>query len=236
MQETQPPRKKRYSISSILITAVAIAAIVVLAALFFYYSEKLSAMPEFDTKSNPAPVENPQIPIINPTAIIIFEVPDVLPELTKQGKCLGSSISEPFRGDAFRCQVLNQLYDPCFTTAQKGVVFCQMDPLVDDSFLINLTQALPKSSLPKETKPNWAWFVELEDGNFCSPYTGIRPVVDSQQAYYGCKSDVATELVVLMGDLEGGYVWTAAKAVLKKDGANWIIESSEEVEIKTVWQ
>lgn len=226
----------RHSISSIAITVVAIAVIIVLAFLFFYYSEKLSSLSGFDAGSNTVPVKKPETPTIIPTAKIFFEVPEVMPETTKQGKCIGSSISQPFREDAFRCQVANILYDPCFTTNQENTMFCQMDPLVDDSFLIKLTQALPKPSLPKEIKTNWAWFVELKDGTFCSPYTGARPIADGQQAYYGCQTGVETELVTLVGDLEEGYIWKATKTVLEKDGNSWKIKSSKEVEIKTVWQ
>ncbi len=219
--------KKKISVSTIVVTVIAIIIIVALAVLFYYYSEKLKSLPASELVDYENKIES--------TAIIAFKVPDVLPESTKQGKCLKSSVAEPFREDAFRCQVSNQIYDPCFSAAQKGVVFCQINPLVNDAFLIKLTQALPKPSLPKEKLTNWAWFVRLEDGTLCSPFTGTRLLVQDKTAYYGCKSS-KDEQVVLMGGLTEGVVWSAEKAVLVKNGTNLTIKSSEQVSIDTVWQ
>jgi len=230
--------KKKISVSTIVVTVIAIIIIVALAVLFYYYSEKLKSLPAselVDYENKNVPAKKPKTPIIESTAIIAFKVPDVLPESTKQGKCLGSSIAEPFREDAFRCQVSNQIYDPCFSTAQKDIVFCQINPLVNDSFLIKLTQALPKPSLPKEKLTNWAWFVRLEDGTLCSPFTGTRLIVQGKTANYGCKSS-KDEQIVLMGALTEGVVWSAEKAVLVKNGTNLTIKSSEQVSIDTVWQ
>ncbi len=230
--------KKNISVSTIVITAIAIIIIVVLAVLFYYYSEKIKSLPNFEQViygNKNVSAKKLKTPIIEATNIIVFKIPALLPESTKQGKCLGISVAEPFREDAFRCQVSNQIYDPCFSAAQGGVVFCQMNPLVNDSFLIKLTQALPKLSLPKEKLTNWAWFVKLKDGTFCSPFTGTRLLVQSETAYYGCKSS-KDEQVVLIGDLTEGITWQARKAVITKQGQDWIIKSSEQVSIDTVWQ
>lgn len=234
--------KKKISVSTIVVTVIAIIIIVALAVLFYYYSEKLKSLPAselVDYENKNVPAKKPKTPIIEATSIIVFKVPDVLPESTKQGKCLGSSVAEPFREDAFRCQVSNQIYDPCFSTAQKGVVFCQINPLVNDSFLIKLTQALPKPSLPKEKLTNWAWFVRLEDGTLCSPFTGTRLIVQGETANYGCSSKnppASGEQIVLMGALTEAVIWSAEKAVLVKNGTNLSIKSSEQVSIDTVWQ
>jgi len=225
--EGMEEKKKKISASTIVVTAIADIIIVALVVLFYYYAEKAKSLPNFESVIYENKIES--------TAIIIFKVPDVLPESTKQGKCLGSSVAEPFREDAFRCQISNQIYDPCFSAAQKGVVFCQMNPLVNDSFLIKLMQALPKPSLPKEKLTNWAWFVKLEDGTLCSPFTGTELLVQGETVYYGCESS-EDEQVVLMGGLTEGVVWSAEKAVLAKNGTNLTIKSSEQVSIDTVWQ
>ena len=236
-------KKEKISISTIVITTIAIIVIIVLVVLFYYFAENAG------TPSNPQqvvritkniPVKEVEppvvVPVVETTNIIAFKVPDVLPASTKQGRCLGSSVAEPFREDAFRCQVLSQIYDPCFSTSQKNVVFCQMNPLVDSSFLIKSTTALPKPSSPTEKLTNWAWFVKLKDGTICSPFTGAKLVVQGATAYYGCKSENKDEQVVLMGNLMEGSPWQAHKSVIIKQGQDWTVKSSEQVNIDTVWQ
>jgi hypothetical protein len=129
-------------------------------------------------------------------------------------------------------------YDPCFSNDKKDKVICQMNPLVSNIFIINLTQTLPAPVLPKVMQDNWAWFIELEDGTICSPYTGVRPLVNKEPAYYGCKAKVKGDLDVLIGDLVKGQTWTAKRMIVTKDlaGTGWDTKSSEVVKIKTVWQ
>lgn len=228
----------RHSIPTIIITAIAIIAILVLAYLFFYYSIK--PIPWANEIESSAGGNSGTAQIIS-TDVIIFTIPEVLPEDKKSGNCWVNSIAQPYRQDAWRCMVESEIYDPCFITAEKGIVFCQMNPQKPESFLIELTAALPTPELPKNIQTNWAWFLALEDGTYCSPFTGTRPFFgnppDVQVAYYGCNSENENERIVLMGDLTEGDVWTANKTILeKKDGVNWTIKSSEQAKAKTVWQ
>lgn len=241
MQEEQPKTKK-YSASTIIITSLAVIIILVLAFFLYYYSASpVPSVPEESGGVSKVVKENvakePEIAQIAPTNVVNFAPPQTLPTVQKSGKCFSSSIAQPYRQDAFRCQVLNQIYDPCFTTTRAGVVFCQMNPLATDTFLIKLTQALPKAPELKDKKTNWAWFLKLENGAICSPFTGTRPSFGGNKiAYYGCKSDNKDEQVVLLGDLTEGYIWLADEAVLVKSGANWTIKSSRQVNIDTVWK
>ena len=228
---------KKISISTIIISALAIIIILALAFLFYYYSVKSIYLTGIETASVSGPVSMPaKKEPINPTNVIFFKPSEVLPKLQKKGDCFASSKAEPFRADAFRCKVLNEIYDPCFTTDKTDIVFCQVNPLAPEAFLIKLTKPLPEVFLPEVALNNWAWFMKLRDGTYCSPFTGTRPVIESQVAYYGCSSDIEGEQVVLMGDLIVDDIWTANKAVLSKEDNNWIIKSSEQVEADTVWQ
>jgi N-acetyl-anhydromuramyl-L-alanine amidase AmpD len=47
---------------------------------------------------------------------------------------------------------------------------------------------------------------------------------------------VSPQEVVILGELKKGLVWTATKGILEKAGGNWALKSSEEMNIKTVWQ
>jgi hypothetical protein len=232
---------KKYSISTIIITIMAIIIILFLAFLFYYYSvtplpssfEKFASVPQ----SNNVDASKKDILKIVPTDIITFVPPDTLPTIQKSGNCFSSSIAEPYRKDAWRCMVANNIYDPCFETKQKGLVFCPINPLSTNSVLIKLTKALPKLSPITNTQDNWAWFLVLEDGTYCSPFMGTRPIIDKGQvAYYACNSSDKNKQVLLIDDLIKGVVWKANESILTKFGNAWSISSKQQVNIKTVWQ
>lgn len=233
----KPPKK--YSTSEIIITVLAIIIILVLSYLIYYYSVKTMFLAAIEQSFN-NDFSVVKTPAKNPTEIITFKPPEILPTVQKNGKCFASSVAEPFRQDAFRCMIGNLIYDPCFAVAQNGFVYCQVG--IDDSagFLMKLTQALPKVSLPKVIQTNWAWFIKLKDGTYCSPFTGTRPFFgtgpDAQIAYYGCNSNNQDEQIVLLGDLTEGDVWTADEAILIKTGTAWAIKSTQKIDIDTVWQ
>jgi flagellar basal body-associated protein FliL len=178
--------KKDDSVVTIIITVFAVIIIIVLAFLFYYYAEKSRSLGAAELASLSGYQAQPLTDTSNFTKVISFQPSEILPSTIMSGNCWTNSIAQPYRKDAFRCMVENSIYDPCFTTNQEGFVFCQMNPLKAESFLIKLTEALPVVEIPDEKQNNWAWFVKLKDGTYCSPYTGTRPFVDDKIAYYGC--------------------------------------------------
>ena len=240
--------KKSFSVLTVIITVAATTIIIVLCFLYYYYAVTPIPEPEFlDITENSAKTteitENPALPELpaelsaeDSTNLIFYISPAILPSETKEGKCLANSAAQPYRQDAWKCAAGNQTYDPCFT-AQENKVVCQMNPLIDSAiFLINLTEPLPEPSIPKEIKDNWAWFIEFEDGTYCAPYTGAKPQVQTEEIYYGCKSNVKGQTIVILGELNKGVKWTARKAILLKEGQKTTIKSTEELDVKTVWQ
>jgi len=217
-----------------IITAIAIIIVVLLSILFYIFSAKQVSLNSSNTASVSGSVNYER------SKVIVFKSSEVLPDEIKIGNCQINSIAEPFRKDAWRCMVEDSIYDPCFETSQKDILFCQMNPLAPSAFLIKLTKPLPEASLPVEIRDNWAWFVKLKDGTYCSPFTGARPFFgtepDVEAAYYGCNSQNKDEQVVLLGDLTRSNVWTAKRAIIVKDGENWAIKSVGNVQIDTVWQ
>ena len=231
--------KKGESKLTIVITVFAILIILVLSFLFYYYAVKSRSFSRSETASLSGYADNAgrKESAGLRTNVIIFKPSEVLPQQQKEGYCFSTSVADPFRQDAFRCQVENEIFDPCFTTEEQGIVFCQINPLAPEAFLIKLEKPLPKASLLEFTQDNWAWFVKLEDKTYCSPFTGTRPFFSQDQiAYYGCKSNNIEEQIVLIGDLMIDDIWTANKAVVVQEGDNWIIKSIEEVKIDSVWQ
>jgi hypothetical protein len=229
---------KKYSVSTIIITTLAIIIILILAFLIYYYSVKPIPAPtiNFNEKNVKTVVAKPN-PKVASTNVISFLPPSVLPTVKKSGSCFASSVAAPFRQDAFRCMVGNEIYDPCFTVATKGFVYCQLDIDETTGFLIKLTQSLPKPDVPATVQDNWAWYLKLADGTECSPFTGTRPFFGNNQvAYYGCKSNDASEQIVLLGDLTKGNTWTAQEAILTETGTTWTIKSTQTANVGTVWQ
>lgn len=233
------------SISTIIIATIAIIIIIALAFFYYYFTTKLYPI------ESPPPVVVKNLPVKNKpaalavlpkkesftTEVINFVPPENLPAEIKEGDCQTNSFADPYRRDAWRCAAGKVVYDPCFSIALSDVVYCKMNPLQDGGeFLIKLAKPLPEPIVPENAQDNWAWFIELRDGTYCSPYTGPRPIVNSQVAFYGCKSNAAGEQAVLMGDLKKNLIWKAEKATLIKSGLKWVLKFSEELEIKTVWQ
>ena len=115
--------KRKFPTSNFLI-------IIFLAFLLYKYSVK--PLPEISQPVVQKPVEKP-------TKIIAFAPPDILTKTVQSGSCWENSVAYPFRQDAWRCMIENNIIDPCFSTKQSGYVFCQTSPLKEESFLIKLT-------------------------------------------------------------------------------------------------
>jgi hypothetical protein len=236
--------KKDVPLIAKIILVVVFSLIVIGFAFVFYYVTTKTALDagtnnENQTVDNNVAPENSEKPKGFITEVVNYSFPNVLPEDVRTGYCSTASLAQPFRQDAFKCFVGTSVFDPCFSSIQKDKVVCQMNPLLTNNiFVINLIKPLPQITLPKIIKDNWAWFVELEDGVFCSPYTGAKTLVDKKMAYYGCRSSVKGDMTVLIGDLTKGDAWTAKEVILMKDsaGTGWDTKFSGVVKIKKVWQ
>ncbi len=221
--------KSKNNTTNIIVTAIAVLIIIFLAFLLYKYSVK--PIPE---AIQPAALK----PIAKPTKIISFLPADILPKTVQNGSCWENSVAYPFRQDAWRCMVENNIIDPCFSAKQDGYVICPGNPQKDEGVAIKLTKPLPKAETPKETQDNWAWFLILKDGTFCSPFTGTRPFFGPDQAaYYGCNSADDTKQILLLNDLEKGNIWKATEAILTKNASgSWTINSAKQADIDTIWQ
>lgn len=213
--------QKSYTALTIVITVLAIIIILVLAFLFYYYSTKPlpSSYQNLASLSGALEQQDSGMPEISATNVIKFLPPEILPEEQKEGSCFASSAAAPFRNDAWRCIAENTIYDPCFKTSKKGMLFCQMNPLAIGSFLISISEQLPEPSSMESLKNNWAWFLKLKNGTYCLPLAETAPVAEGEDVVFECSDKV------LLSDLAEGAVWTAK-----------IINSLEKVEIETVWQ
>jgi hypothetical protein len=224
-------------ILDITFAAVSVIIILLLAFLFYYYAMKSeSVVGDNYTAALGFAQSFPQTVELKRTTIDYFQVSGDISGNAMSGTCKSASVSQPYRTDAFRCIVGNSIYDPCFATVDKNIAWCQINPEKEDYFLIKTTEPLPEIKIAEQIPANWAWFLKLEDGIYCSPFTGTRPVVEGKIAYYGCQSQSADENIVLVGDLTAGEIWTAQEVVFERTESVWKIKSSGQVNVAVVWK
>lgn len=237
-------RQGNSSIAGIVVLIIAIIVIVGLAFLLYYYATKPSTVVPVDQDKTVTPVKKEEVkpPPVNPTKVITFKAPDVLPKTQVSGNCV-VSIAEPYRIDSYRCTVGKKIYDPCLSIGSNNLLYCQMDPTASETtgILVKNIKVLPKLTAPATLKDNWGWYVKLRDGTFCSPFTGTnfsgaKPIVNGKAALYGCRSLVAGEQVLIIGDLIKGEVWKAQKSIVTKQGTSLVQKAGGLVDVDTVWQ
>jgi hypothetical protein len=237
-------RSGNSSIIGMIVLIIAVIVIVSLAFLLYYYATRPSTAPQVQQQTaQPVVEKKPVAPVVNPTKIVMFTVPDDLPATTQIIASCVASVAEPYREDSYKCTVGKKIYDPCFSVGKNNLLYCQLDPTVDDAnvFLVQNNKALPKITVTNAGTGNWGWFIKLRDGTFCSPFTGsnfsgAKPIVNGKAAIYGCRSAVATEQVLIIGNLTKGEVWKAQKSVVTKSGTVLVEKSTKLVEVDTVWQ
>ncbi len=174
------------------------------------------------------------------TEVIRYQPPSSLPSKKQNGSCWTASIAAPYRTDAWRCTVGTEIHDPCFVTAKRGRLLCDMNPASGArGFVLSLSKTLPERKGPAPNAPTvWAWLVELEDGARSQPFTSTRPFLDGEAARYSCSSTVPNQNVVLIGEISStGPIWTARRAVLgrSEDGPS-VVQAPTSVPLKKVWQ
>jgi hypothetical protein len=76
----------------------------------------------------------------------------------------------------------------------------------------------------------------MGDGAVCQYATGATGGVGGERINYFCPSPNPGQSVVILGDLEPGYLWTAKRDVLTGGPPNPTVLESAEVPIRTVWR
>ncbi|MCL4404973.1 hypothetical protein M1295_00110 [Patescibacteria group bacterium] len=206
----------------IFILLVAVAVLVILALVSHLYIFKTSSQ----------------------TAVIRYEPTAInLPSMVESGSCFAGSIAAPYRSDAWRCSIGNNIADPCFQIKGSDELLCKPNPLNADSspsFVMKLTGSLPEpNSVSTNVPNNWAWLVELSDGTVCTPFTGTLPFsAEGDVAYYSCDSAAANESMIFNSLDSNTTPWTAEVGFLSTSSATYPphLGSHSTTTIKAVWQ
>ena len=153
---------------------------------------------------------------------------------TQDGSCWSNSVAVLSR-DAWRCNVGNQILDPCFDLG-NGRVICTPNPLTGQKGVpVKLSDPLPAPNLIVDRSSN-PWLLELDDGSICSLATGATGVVDGKRISYLCSapSPKATERAVVLGDPTPGIVWKAERALMATRTGKPVATSSSMVSLRAV--
>lgn len=159
-----------------------------------------------------------------------------------QGSCWTNSIAAPFRGDAWRCTVGNNIVDPCFQIPGTQTLLCGANPAnsaATSTFVLQLTQDLPKSAPVHGLQPaDQVWLIELRGGTLCSPFTGTLPFTETGDvASFGCAPGPLGKDVDVFNINSSGTVWIADIGTLTSSTSSLpTITASSSVPITTVWR
>lgn len=167
------------------------------------------------------------VPPVAMTTLIEFAPAGVQGE-PQEGRCWTRSVAVA-RDNAWRCMVVNSIYDPCFSSEEsEDAVVCDATPMNDGlGFRLDLTEPLPTET-PLFSEGIHPWIIELEDGRICSFLQGATRGFEGQRLNYGCGEET-----YILGDPRPDDVWIASEVTLSPDFSSII--RSQETPIRTIW-
>lgn len=231
---------------------IAVIAVLVLLIVMFgvgmFFSGPVSVPVSSSTSASATPASGNPVSSVPAATQIVQYIAAVPASSTpvRQGSCWTNSIAAPFRGDAWRCTVGNDISDPCFQIPGEQKLLCNVNPTEPDTtstFVLQLTKALPASEPVQGMQPSGSgWLVELQGGTLCTPFTGTLPFTDNgETATYACAPGALGNDLVIFGINSSSSIWTAEVGTLGAAPANSssdlpVVKSSSTVPITEVWQ
>lgn len=160
------------------------------------------------------------------TQVITFQPTGIRETAKDTGNCWESSLAAP-RANAWRCMVVNSIYDPCFSvSARDSFVICNANPAGDARGMkVMLSKPLPTPDFRQGGQQ--AWLLKLSDGAVCSFFTGATGIIDGQRINYGC-----TDKQVIAGAPRTGIEWTVKEIKTTDSGK---VVSAKTVKVETAW-
>lgn len=121
-----------------------------------------------------------------------------VPTVELAGICIGQS-QLILREDAWRCQVDNTVFDPCFIKAgaQQQQLICPKSPWTSEGVAIHVATPLDNEQhIGLDMSRTWPWAIELSNGDYCQAVSATQ-TFDSMPVRYQCSNDN-----VLIGHLQ----------------------------------
>lgn len=116
------------------------------------------------------------------------------------GRCVGASVSDSGRPDAWRCMSGNRIYDPCFEGFEQStaVVACLESPRASAAVVLTPTGGVPRQVANKGSPlASPPWSLSLGNGASCALLTGATFGLAGVRINYGC-----TNGGYLIGDVD----------------------------------
>ena len=174
------------------------------------------------------------------TRVEVF-LPAVPAGKSRSGHCWTDSIAIG-RPGVWRCMTDNEIYDPCFAVPKLDhAVVCDARPTGDPGFVLELTQPLPKPSLPP-AKDALPWLLKLADGSTCEVLTGTVARVKGRDLPFSCSDsrdcddDTCSFMTGLTQDLKRGKTWTAEKITFSAVRGKTRLLKRERIRVEAVWR
>jgi hypothetical protein len=111
----------------------------------------------------------------------------------ERGTCIGGSVADAGRPDAWRCTAGNAILDPCFASPfslpdDPGVLVCADSPFADEVIPFTPTAPLPAATgmTPDLTASQLPWALELANGERCTLLSGATVGIAGMRLNYGC--------------------------------------------------
>ncbi|HTY55894.1 MAG TPA: hypothetical protein VMB26_11860 [Candidatus Binataceae bacterium] len=160
----------------------------------------------------------------------------------QRGNCWTDSIAVD-RPGAWRCMVVNSIYDPCFTNPKlKTAVVCDAEPVTNKpGFVLELTKPLPEPR-SKRLPDKLPWLLKLADGSTCEVSTGTTAFVNGVTIPYGCSDsqkcndDGCPYMTGVTEHLKRGKVWIVDKVAFRSTKTGMELLKRETMPVVAVWQ
>jgi hypothetical protein len=157
-----------------------------------------------------------------------------IPEASQDGVCFSNSLRSS-RPDAWRCNVENGIYDPCFTAADGQTVVCGQAPIFtspDAGFKLDLQQPLPPAIQPSPNDDIDPWMIRTQDGNLCVLMSGATAQALGKPVRFGCiDGSVVLGDAIRIGDVD----WV--EIVRAEEGAESLnVTSTKPVAVIGAWR
>ncbi len=230
----------------IVVTVLAVLIIMFGVGMFFAGPVSAPITPSQTSTGGNASLAVPTAPQATQVVQYVAQMPIGSSTPVEQGSCWTNSIAAPFRGDAWRCMVGNNISDPCFQIPGQQKLLCNvnpLDPASTSTFVLALTKPLPQSQPVQGLQPSGnGWLIELQGGTLCTPFTGTLPIAEGgMAASYACAPGPLGKDVSIFTINSSSSVWTAEIGTITSAPANStsglpVVTNIANVPITEVWQ
>ena len=144
----------------------------------------------------------------------------------ERGTCIGGSLADAGRPDAWRCTAGNAIQDPCFASPfslpdDPGVLACAESPFTNEVIRFTPTAPLPAATgnTSDLTATQLPWALALANGDRCTLLTGATVGIAGMRLNYGCTGHGS-----VVGEIDRSQPFWAVSYLPQGGGATSLVE------------